>query len=154
MIPNDAGPPSGAAQSGKNVIRIETNACDLQHRLSSFVPPGGTHSLHRNSENQAGLTNIIRPRLSAHHHFSFSALRLEDHALACLAVHHGDEWRWELQMPHAAVLLDGGLVGEPLPIHEAFAGVGVDGEVADLECGEVLEEVAALRRDHAKVAEA
>src|SRR5271157_2124682 len=96
-----------------------------------------------------------RNRLASPKHVTFiHRFRLEDHALACLAVHHGDEWRWELQMPHAAVLLDGGLVGEPLPIHEAFAGVGVDGEVADLECGEVLEEVAALRRDHAKVAEA
>src|SRR5208283_2691718 len=92
--------------------------------------------------------------LSARLSLSSRAIRLEDHALARLSIHHGDEWRGESQVPHAAMLLDGGLVGEPLPIHEAFAGIGVDGEVADLEGGEVLEEVAALRRDYAKVAEA
>ena len=86
--------------------------------------------------------------------FPLRSLRFEDHAFAGLAVHQHHQRRGELQVTDAAVLLDGRLRGEPFPIDEAFAGVGIDGEVANLEGGQVLEEVAALRRDDAKVAEA
>ncbi len=41
---------------------------------------------------------------------------------------------------------------KPLPIDETFARIGIHREVADLKCGEVLEEVAALRRSHAEIA--
>src|ERR1700751_3514900 len=58
--------------------------------------------------------------------------------------------------PHMAYdpfFLGRGCGAEPLPIHEAFACVWVDGEISNLKRGEVLEEVAALRGRDAKVAE-
>src|SRR5581483_7141852 len=57
-------------------------------------------------------------------------------------------------MPHATALLDRGLRGQPGPVQEPLAGVGIHGEVSDLKSGEVLEEVAALRGRNAKVAKA
>ena len=50
------------------------------------------------------------------------------------------------------MLLDSRLFGEPLPIYEAFAGIGIHGEIPDLECGEILEEVATLGRNDPEVA--
>ena len=43
---------------------------------------------------------------------------------------------------------------QPLPIDKAIPGVWIHGEIANLKCGKVLEEVAALRRGDAKIAEA
>src|ERR1035437_7937440 len=77
----------------------------------------------------------------------------KDHALAGLAVHHHHKWRRELQVADAALLLDYRLRSQPLPIDESLTGIGVDGEVANLKGGEVLEEMTALRRNHAQVAE-
>src|SRR5579859_769618 len=57
-------------------------------------------------------------------------------------------------MADAALLFHCGMISEPTPVEKAFSGVGVHREVADLERSEVLEEVAALRGGHAKVAEA
>lgn len=71
--------------------------------------------------------------------------RLEDHSSAGFAVHDDGDGRIEAEMANAVgVFADGGVRGEPIPVDEAFTGVGVDGEVADLEGGQVLEEVAAL----------
>src|ERR1039458_7099607 len=83
----------------------------------------------------------------------WGSVGFEDHALAGLAVHHHHKWRRELHVADAAVLLDRRLFSQPLPIDEALACIGVDGEVADLKGGEILEKMAALRRNHAQVAE-
>src|SRR6516225_3864030 len=56
-------------------------------------------------------------------------------------------------MPHASLLFDSGLLGEPLPIKGSFAGVGIYREVSDLEGAQVLKEMASLRWRHPKVAE-
>src|ERR1700722_3463447 len=56
-------------------------------------------------------------------------------------------------MTNAVEFFDGGLIGEPLPIDEAFSGIRIDGEVANLEAREVLEEVTSLRGRHPKIAE-
>src|SRR5579871_7004536 len=56
-------------------------------------------------------------------------------------------------MPHASFFLGRRLLGKPLPIDGSFARVRVHGEVSDLECGQVLEKMAALRWSHAEVAE-
>src|SRR5205807_8136468 len=58
------------------------------------------------------------------------------------------------QMPHAAVFINRLLIAEPLPIDRAFTRVGIHGEVSDLKCGQVLEEMTALRGRDAEVAEA
>src|SRR5665811_2485832 len=51
--------------------------------------------------------------------------RLEDHPAAGLAIHdHGDRLI-EMQEVHAAVCLDAVLRAQPLPIHKAFAGIGI-----------------------------
>src|SRR5664280_2430872 len=80
----------------------------------------------------------------------WGSIGFEDHTFAGLAVHHHHKWRRELQVADAAVLLDRRLFSQPLPIDEALACIGVDGEVANLKRGEVLEEVTALRRNHAQ----
>src|SRR5262245_12619298 len=79
---------------------------------------------------------------------------LEDHPAVVAAVPPHLERRVEAQVADAAALARRRLRGEPVPSHEALALVGVHREVADLERGQVLEEVAALRRGHAEVAEA
>src|SRR5438270_12337142 len=80
--------------------------------------------------------------------------RLEDHALAVASIHDYHQRRFKVKMAHTAVFFDSRLRAEPLPIHKTFARVGIDGEIADLECGEILEEVSALRGCYAEVAEA
>ena len=84
----------------------------------------------------------------------FRCFWLEDHALTGSAVHDYAKRGGKLQMADAALLFNRGLLGEPLPVDGAFAGVGVDGEVSDLERGQVLEEMAALRGRDAEVVEA
>ena len=59
-----------------------------------------------------------------------------------------------MQVADAFLFLDCGLVGQPFPIDCAFSGVGIHREIANLKRGEVLKEVAALRRSHAEIAEA
>ena len=49
-----------------------------------------------------------------------------------------------MQVTHTAVFLDRWRSRQPLPIHEALAGIGIDCEIADLKGGKILEEVAAL----------
>src|SRR5579862_306150 len=87
----------------------------------------------------------------------------EDYAFAGAAVHYYAQGGVEAEVADAsgffnagyfnAFFFDGGLRGQPVPVDEAFAGVGIDGEVSDLKGGEVLEEVRALRRSDAEVAE-
>src|ERR1022692_2552962 len=79
-------------------------------------------------------------------------LGLEDHAFAGLAVHEDRQWRRESQVAHAAMFLNCGLGRQPFPINEALAGIRVDGKVADLKRGEILKEMAALRRNHPEIA--
>src|SRR5579863_10619213 len=76
-----------------------------------------------------------------------------NYALAAAAVHHHAEWLCESQMPYATFFGEGRLLIQPLPIERTFSRVWVHGEVADLKCGQVLKEMAALRRGHAKIAE-
>jgi hypothetical protein len=57
-------------------------------------------------------------------------------------------------MPHAAALSHARLRRQPLPIHGTLAEIWIDREISHLECGEVLKQMSALRRPHAKVAEA
>ena len=57
-------------------------------------------------------------------------------------------------MPHAFPLFQRGLGCQLLPIDRAFSGIGIHSEIPDLKCGEILEEVTALRRRDPEVAEA
>ena len=57
-------------------------------------------------------------------------------------------------MPHAALLFDRRLFGQPLPVDRALPSVWIHGEISHLECGEVLKEVAALRWRDSEVVEA
>src|SRR5262249_56838028 len=77
---------------------------------------------------------------------------LVDGRLTLPAVHRDHQRAAEAQVAQGAALRDGRLPSDPVPVDEAFPEVLVHGEVADLERGEVLEEVAALRRGHAEVA--
>ena len=61
-----------------------------------------------------------------------------------LAVHHDLQRLLEAHMAHEVGLLDSGHRIEYLLLEDAVAGVGVDGEIAYAERGEVLEEVGAL----------
>src|ERR1700741_2139250 len=81
------------------------------------------------------------------------SFRLEDHALARSAVHDYAKRGRKLQMAHAALFLDCGLRAEPLPVNGAFASIGVDREISDLEGSQVLKEMAALRGSNAEVVE-
>ncbi len=45
------------------------------------------------------------------------------------------------------------VVSKPLPIDRTFPRIRIHREVADLECHQVLKEMAPLRRNHAEVAE-
>ena len=78
---------------------------------------------------------------------------LEDRSLAGAAVHYYSDRFRELQVADAALLFHGRLFGQPLPIDGAFAGIGIHGEVSDLEGGQILEEMAALRGSDAEIAE-
>src|SRR6266511_3027483 len=78
----------------------------------------------------------------------------QDHSLAAAAADGYREGRCEAEMAHSSGLLHGRLLSQPGPVHQAFAEVGIDGEIGDAEGREVLEEVAALRGSDAKVAEA
>src|SRR5271169_3149297 len=80
-------------------------------------------------------------------------LGLENHALAVLTVHHHGERCVEVQQAYATELFEALLCSQPLPIDKAFAGIGVHREVSDLECRQILKEVAPLRRRHPKIAE-
>jgi hypothetical protein len=62
-------------------------------------------------------------------------IRFEDHPLAGPSIHDHGQRRVKAQMADAAVFLHRRRIRKPLPIDEAFAGVGIDGEVADLESG-------------------
>ena len=62
-----------------------------------------------------------------------------------LAVHHDAEGTVEADVAHKLGFLDGGHGVEDVLLQHAVAGIGVDGEVAHTERGEVLEEVGALR---------
>src|SRR5215208_5014570 len=59
--------------------------------------------------------------------------RLEDDALAVLAVHLDDDRPLVAQVANVGRLASGGLGPEPGPVDESIAGVGVDREVADVE---------------------
>src|SRR6202034_4223620 len=80
--------------------------------------------------------------------------RLEDYSLAGSAVHDDSQRRVESHMADTSVFIHGWLLAQPLPINRAFSGIWIDREVADLESGKVLEEMAALRRRNAKISEA
>src|SRR5438094_7889001 len=79
--------------------------------------------------------------------------RLLDHARVRPPVERDVEGLFEAQMPHDLGFRNGRLSGEPRPVDEPFADVGVDGEVADVAGGEVLEEMTALRRRDAEIGE-
>ena len=57
-------------------------------------------------------------------------------------------------MAHTPLFFDRRLRIQPLPIHETFACIRIHGEIADLKGSKVLEEMAALGRGYAKIAEA
>src|SRR5580765_2972201 len=97
-----------------------------------------------------------RPRTFSGPFFLNASCRagLEDYALAVSAVHDHTQRFSELQVPDAALLFQRRLLGEPRPIDGTFAGVGIHGEVSDLEGGEVLEEMTALRRGDPEIVEA
>src|SRR5215467_6314576 len=59
-----------------------------------------------------------------------------------------------MQVANAADLLGGRLRCQPTPVDQAVPCVRIDGEVPDLEGGQILEEVAALRGSQSKVSEA
>ena len=59
-----------------------------------------------------------------------------------------------MEVPHGRRLARRSLLRQPLPIDEPVARLRVDREVADVERGEVLEEVGSLRRRDLEVAEA
>jgi len=80
-------------------------------------------------------------------------LRLEDNTLAGFAVHDHAHGCTEAQMADASVFVYGRLLAQPLPVDRTFPGIRIDCEVADLKSGEVLEEMAALRRCNAKISE-
>ena len=84
---------------------------------------------------------------------SLLAFGFDDHAATGLAVHQDEQRRFEAQVADASVGFKRGLRAQPRPIDEPLAGIAVDGEVADLEGDQVLEEVAALRGGDAQVAE-
>src|SRR5438445_5596987 len=79
--------------------------------------------------------------------------RLRDNARVRAPVERDVEGLFEAQMRHELGFRNGRLSGEPRPVDEPFADVGVDGEVADVAGGEVLEEMAALRRRDAEIGE-
>src|SRR6478672_5014869 len=81
-------------------------------------------------------------------------LGFKDQPLAGPPVHYRAQRRVEPQMPHAAVFFERRCIGQPLPVYESLPGIRIHGEVSDLKCGEVLEEMAALRRCHAEIPEA
>ena len=62
-----------------------------------------------------------------------------------LTVHHDLQGLLEADVAHVLGLFDGGQCIEHFLTEEAVARVGADGEVADTERGEVLEEMRALR---------
>src|SRR4029077_20863954 len=80
--------------------------------------------------------------------------RLQNYALAVPAIHHNSQGLHELKMADASFFLNCGLLCEPLPVERSFPGIGIHGEISDLERRQVLEEVAALRGCHAEVAKA
>src|ERR1700722_16021283 len=85
---------------------------------------------------------------------SLGYFRLKDHSLAGLAVHHDAQRLGELQVADAALFFYSGLLGQPWPVDRALASVGINGEVSDLEGGQVLKEGATLRRRDPEVVEA
>src|SRR6266705_1313615 len=82
------------------------------------------------------------------------AARLVDQALVPLAVHLDHDGLFEAEVANEATLALGRLGLDPVPVDEALAVVGVDREVADLERGQVLEEMAALRGRDPEILEA
>src|SRR6185295_10530287 len=79
--------------------------------------------------------------------------RLVDDSLVATPIHLHHQRLIEAQLAYQTALVGSRLPGQPLPVHEPLADVGIDGEITDLERREVLEEVAALRRRDTKVTE-
>jgi len=77
----------------------------------------------------------------------------EDYSLTGAAVHYYSDGFREAQVADTALLFHGRLFRQPSPIYGAFARVWIHGEITDLEGGQVLEEMAALRGSHSEVAE-
>src|SRR5580692_717348 len=85
--------------------------------------------------------------------FLWQCLRFEDDALTLPAVHHHSHRRIKVQVTDASVFVHRRLVVQPLPIHRAFAGIGIHGEVTNLECREILKKMTALGGRYAKIVE-
>src|SRR5689334_10189650 len=84
----------------------------------------------------------------------YLGIGLEDDPTPGVAVHHRHDVRVEADVPGERAVADRSLFGEPFPVDETVAQARAHGEVTDLERGEVLEEMRALGRIDADVAEA
>src|SRR5919106_4457191 len=77
---------------------------------------------------------------------------LQNHSLPLAAVHLHQHGCVQAEMADVCLVAAVGLGVEPVPVDGSV--VGVDGEVADVEGGQVLEEMAALRGHDFEVAQA
>ena len=80
-------------------------------------------------------------------------IRFKNHALAGAAIHDDRKRCIKPQMAYAALFFERSLVRQPLPVDEPFPGIGVHGEISDLEGCEVLKKMAALRGGDSEIAE-
>src|SRR5262249_53384603 len=80
-------------------------------------------------------------------------LRLEYQPLASPPLPHHPQGRLELQVPYATVFLQRRRLRQPVPIDKAFPCIGIHGEIPNLKSGEVLKEMATLRRRDTEIPE-